>query len=203
MNYNGFDISSNNGSIDWSKVAKQSEDFVMVRASYGKVSKDSRFKSNVAGAQSAHLQVGAYHYSYAASVADAQAEAKNFLAAVGGLKLTYPLVYDLEYNSTTAKSTGLWTDMAIAFLSALEKAGYFAMLYSDKNSLINRFDPKRLTPYAVWVAQWAGANTYPYPYGIWQKSATGSVAGITGNVDIDVSYHDYAAIIKNAGLNHL
>ena len=34
-----------------------------------------------------------------------------------------------------------------------------------------------------------------------QKSATGIVSGIAGNVDIDECYIDYPTIIKNAGLN--
>ena len=203
MSYNGIDVSSYQGSIDWTKVAKQSMDFAMIRASMGQTSRDTRFKTNAAGARAAGLQVGAYHYSYATSVAQAHTEAKNLLAAVKGLKITYPLVLDYEYNSSTAKVLSQWTSIAIAFLQDLENAGYFAMLYSDKNSLLNRFNPKLLTPYAIWVAQWASVNTYPNPYGIWQNSSTGTVSGISTAVDLDVSKYDYASIIKKAGLNQL
>ena len=37
--------------------------------------------------------------------------------------------------------------------------------------------------------------------GIWQYTSKGSVPGITGNVDINVAYKNYPAIIKAAGLN--
>ena len=36
---------------------------------------------------------------------------------------------------------------------------------------------------------------------MWQKSDTGSVPGISGNVDLDECYQDYPTLIQNAGLN--
>jgi len=203
MSYNGIDVSSYQGSIDWSKVGKVHMDFAFVRASMGQLSRDLRFKSYVAGAQGVGINVGAYHYCNATSVDQAHTEAKNFLAAVKGLKLTYPLVLDLEYNSNTSKALSQWSDMAVAFLTDLENAGYFAMLYSDKYSLENRFDYDKIAPFAIWVAQWASANTYSRHWGVWQNSDTGKVSGISGDVDMDVSEYDYAGIIKNAGLNNL
>ena len=38
---------------------------------------------------------------------------------------------------------------------------------------------------------------------MWQYTSTGSVPGISGNVDLDLGYVDYPSIIKDAGLNHL
>ena len=203
MNLQGIDVSKYQGVIDWSKVSGAGVQFVMARASYGQNSRDNTFAANAAGAQACGLYVGAYHFCYAETVAQAQAEAKNLLAAVQGLKLTYPLVLDLEYNTNTAKSVSLWSDIAVAFLRAVEDAGYFAMLYTDKYSLEARFDAGKIAPFAVWVAQWTGKCTFNGPYGIWQNSATGKVPGISGNVDTDISYVDYAGIIKRAGLNHL
>ena len=45
------------------------------------------------------------------------------------------------------------------------------------------------------LAYYAGA------YGLWQYSWTGSLPGISGDVDLDYAYIDYPSIIKNAGLN--
>ena len=36
---------------------------------------------------------------------------------------------------------------------------------------------------------------------MWQSSDKGSISGISGNVDLDIAYKDYPAIIKAAGLN--
>jgi len=203
MNLQGIDVSKYQGAIDWGKVGKSDIHFVMARASYGPAGRDSTFAANVAGAGKAGLNVGAYHFCYAETVAEAQAEAKNFLATVQGMKLTYPLALDLEYNENTAKAVGRWSDIAVAFLRAVENAGYFAMLYTDKYSLESRFDAGKIAPFAVWVAQWAGKCSYKGPYGMWQNSDTGNVSGIGGAVDTDICYVDYAGIIKRAGLNHL
>jgi len=203
MNLQGIDVSTYQGTIDWNKVGKSDIHFVMARASYGQTGRDKTFAANVAGAEKAGLNVGAYHFCYAESVAEAQAEAKNFLAAVKGCKLTYPLVLDLEYNTNTAKAVALWSDIAVAFLRAVENAGYFAMLYTDKYSLESRFDANKIAPFAVWVAQWAGKCSYKGAYGIWQNSDTGNISGIGAAVDTDVCYVDYAGIIARAGLNHL
>jgi len=203
MTLKGIDVSSYQGTIDWSKVSKAGIQFAMVRASEGQTTRDGMFASNVAGARKNGLAVGAYHYSYAENVAQAQAEAKNFLAAVKGQQLTYPLVYDLEPNTNTNKSISIWSDLAVTFLRTLENAGYFAMLYSNKYSLETIYDAAKIAPFAVWVADWAPKCTYQGNYGIWQTTDTGKVAGITGAVDADISYVDYASIIRHAGLNHL
>ena len=44
-------------------------------------------------------------------------------------------------------------------------------------------------------------TTYHGQYGIWQKSSTGKVYGISGNVDVNECYVDYPAAIKKKGLN--
>ena len=60
----------------------------------------------------------------------------------------------------------------------------------------------QLDKYALWYArytdQFDGTNC-----GIWQYSSTGNVPGISGAVDLNTSFEDYAAVIRNAGLNHL
>jgi lysozyme len=139
---------------------------------------------------------------YCTSVADAVAEAGNFLKIIKGQKFEYPVVMDLESNSYTNKAVKLWTDMAIASLEVLERAGYFAMLYSGAGALKNQFSMARLNPYAIWVAQWTSKNTFAYPYGIWQYSDKGRIAGISGAVDLDQSEVNYPAIIKKAKLNN-
>ena len=203
MTLKGIDVSKHQGAIDWGRVGRAGIQFAMVRASYGQSGRDEKFAANVKGAQANGIEVGAYHFSYAETAAQAQAEAKNFLDAVKGHKLTYPLVYDLERNANTSKALGKWSDMAAAVLRALEEAGYFAMLYSDKYCLETYFDAKKIAPFAIWVAQWAKKNTYKGAYGVWQTTNTGKVPGINGPVDADISYADYARIIQRAGLNHL
>ena len=76
------------------------------------------------------------------------------------------------------------------------------MFYTNRNFLdtyLGTALPKR---YAYWYARYAdqfdGTDC-----GMWQYTSTGSVPGISGNVDLDLGYVDYPSIIKDAGLNHL
>ena len=56
--------------------------------------------------------------------------------------------------------------------------------------------------YAFWYARYT--DTFDgTDCGIWQYTSTGSVPGISGNVDLDLAYVDYPSVIRGAGLNHL
>ena len=55
--------------------------------------------------------------------------------------------------------------------------------------------------YTIWLAHWCDQTNYGGAYGIWQHSEKGKVAGISGNVDLDESYIDYAKLVKERGLN--
>lgn len=81
---NGIDVSKHNGVIDWSRVKNAGIQFAILRAGYGKVAsqKDRKFERNYAGAKAHGIPVGAYWYSYAKTVAEAEAMA--FLQAIAG-----------------------------------------------------------------------------------------------------------------------
>lgn len=53
----------------------------------------------------------------------------------------------------------------------------------------------------MWEAAYTSKDTAAVVNGIWQYTSKGSVPGITGNVDLNVAYKNYPAIIKAAGLN--
>ena len=94
------------------------------------------------------------------------------------------------------------TAIAKAFLETVEKAGYFVGIYSSKSHLESCFTEELRTRYAVWVAHYGvEKTTYHGQYGIWQKSSTGKVSGIRGNVDMNECYTDYPAAIRKKGLN--
>lgn len=53
----------------------------------------------------------------------------------------------------------------------------------------------------IWLAHWVDQTNYSGAYGIWQYSEKGKVAGISGNVDLDICYKDFPTTIKSKGLN--
>lgn len=101
----GIDVSQHQGKIDFSAVKKSGIDFVIIRAGYGKYSKqkDPYFEQNYKNAKAAGLSVGAYWYSYAASAEDAKNEAKTCLEAIKNKKFEYPIYFDLEESSQFSK----------------------------------------------------------------------------------------------------
>ncbi|MDR0220251.1 MAG: endolysin, partial [Lachnospiraceae bacterium] len=61
-----------------------------------------------------------------------------------------------------------------------------------KDWFTNYLNPSELTQYVLWLAQYAVTPTYTATrYDMWQYSSKGSVPGISGNVDMDISYLGY------------
>ncbi|MCY8141840.1 GH25 family lysozyme [Bacillus haynesii] len=185
MGIKGIDVSHWQGNINWKKVAGDGIKFAFIKATEGTTLKDNKFETNISGANAAGLKTGAYHFARFGSKSEALAEAKFFLLVVKNVNLSYPLVLDLEVNQRKVSKSVL-TDAAVAFLREIEKAGYFAMIYSGKSFLENCLDESKLKPFALWVARYN--NTLGRHADIWQYSSSGKVSGIAGNVDMNICY---------------
>ncbi len=196
----GMDVSKWQGEIDWAKVKESGVQFAVLRAYAGKP--DPMFEKHYAAAKAAGIPVGAYLYSYADTPEKAQAEAKTLLTLLEGKQLEYPVYFDIEDKVQTALAKEKIESLTKAFCDALEEAGYFVGIYSYKSFLEQNFSAGMLTRYAVWVAHTGvSSTTYRYPYGMWQYSHTGQIAGISGDVDLNFAYVDYPSLIKNGGKN--
>lgn len=198
----GIDVSKHNGNVNWSHVKADGVEFAIIRAGYGKEisQKDVQFENNYAGCKSNGVPVGAYWYSYATNEAEARQEAAACLQVLKGKTFEFPIYYDIEEKKQFALGKAACTAIARAFLEVVEKAGYWVGLYSS-TYFLQYFESDLLKRYAVWVAQYGTKCTYSGQYGIWQKSSTGKVYGISGNVDMNDCYVNYADSIRNAGLN--
>lgn len=201
MAKNGIDVSEHQGTIDWQRV---NVDFVIIRAGYGRYisQKDKCFENNYQRCKERNIPCGAYWYSYATSAEEAKTEAQVCLEVIRGKQFEYPIYFDIEEQRQLKLGMAACSEIAKAFLETVENAGYFVGIYSAKYNLETYISEEIRKRYAVWVAQYGVSSpTYSGAYGLWQKSNTGSVAGISGNVDLDESYVDYPAIIKARGLN--
>lgn len=199
----GIDVSSWQGDINWSKVAQSGIGFAMVRASYGTNQKDNKFVRNMNGISGTGINPGAYHYTYATSVSESLAEAENFLNTISPYSFSYPVALDIEDNSIANLGKNTATDIAYEFCDKVESAGYYVCIYSNLNWFINNLNMDRLARFDIWLAQWSANPTYDGEFGIWQYSSEGSVQGIDGNVDLDISYKDYPYIISSNNLNNV
>ncbi len=199
----GIDVSKHNGPIDFKKVRASGIGYVIIRAGYGRLTsqKDILFESHYSAAKVAGLDVGAYWYSYAMSVEEAVQEAKACIECIRGKRFEYPIYFDLEEQKQFAKGKAFCSDIVTAFCSELEAAGYWAGLYISRSPLQTHINERVAKRYALWIAEYNAVCRYSGSYGMWQRSATGQIPGINGDVDLDECYTDYPAMIKKAQLN--
>lgn len=193
MSKKGCDVSSHNGTINWGAVKSDGVEFAILRVGYGMYDyqKDKQFENYYAGATSVGIPVGVYLYSYAKSVAEAEREADCAIKWLGGRKLNLPVYFDIEDPSQQKLGKSTLDAMCRAFCNKIEKAGYWAGIYSSKYWATNVISGAELgRRYTYWVAQYNNACTYTGDYAIWQNSSSGRVAGIKGNVDTDVMVKD-------------
>ena len=204
MNFKGIDVSKWQGKIDWNKVKNAGIDFAIIREGYGKKDPtqiDKKFRENYESAKAVGIPVGVYHYSYADSVEDAKREAEFCLENIRDMKLEYPVCFDIEDREMLKLSNRQRTDIVKVFCDEIEKNGYYAMFYCNLNWLNNYLYKDDLLPkYDLWLAQW-NIESPSENCGIWQCSSTGIIDGISGNVDLNISYKEYFSIVKNKGLN--
>ena len=201
--FRGIDVSSFQGTIDWNKVKAAGVDFAMIRVGYrgygtGAIMLDDNFDTNIQGALNAGIKVGVYFFSQAITEEEAVEEAKFVLEHIKDYDITYPVAYDMELiTHDTARTDTLTgrqiTDHTIAFCEAIKNAGYKTCVYSNRRTLIIKLDLSRLTAYDTWYAAYVGYPDYPYDFKMWQFTDSGSVDGIEGNVDINISFIDYSA----------
>ena len=202
----GIDVSHWQGNINWVSVKADGYDFAIIKAggSDSGFYTDSKFKSNYEKAKEAGIAVGTYYFvgkdckSYEAGVADA----KRFIATISGLQFEYPLYIDYEAPNAVDKESN--TEACIGFCKTMEDNGYFVGIYaSEVSGFHDRLDDSKLQNYTHWVARYGKKpTTIPESvFGMWQYSSTGSVAGISGNVDLDIAYVDFPSLIKYSGRN--
>lgn len=193
----GIDLSEWNGSIDWNKV-KGNVDFVILREGY-RQKQDARFTEYVAGAKSADISIdGVYHFIYATTTDEAKAEARSCIQNVlsVGLPKTVTIWADLEYDTVTkAAAAGIilsdkdQKDITLAFCEAVKAAGYRTGIYTNIDYLNRVYGKDIVNIYDIWLAQWNGKEPVaPCVYHQTGVSETNEIIGITGKVDLDMSY---------------
>ena len=193
----GIDVSRWQGKVDWKKVKASGVEFVMLgigRYHNGVRVPDTEFTYNITNALANGIHVGVYLYSEAGDVKTAKKEAQFMLDMIDGYKISYPVAFDIEDDVHRKMTTKQRTDITIAFLEKIEKAGYYPMVYASQSWLEYSLDLTRLTRYDKWVARWASATSFR-PLSMWQYTNKGKVSGITTNVDLDYSYKDYTKIV--------
>jgi len=198
----GIDISRWNGNhlteSHFRKTKDAGFDFVYIRAGYGNDTKDANFDKNYENARAAGLDIGAYHYITAINAEQARVEAGEMLKWISGKKFSYPIAVDIEDRSHKYMSQNTFNSIVNAYCEVMEKAGYTCIVYSYA-SMLNKTDGA----HDCWVAQWGATSPDRFHgnYTIWQFTDKGNVPGFSGYVDMDISFYDYPAYIKENHFN--
>ena len=209
-----LDISYANPSVDFARVKATGISDVIIRTGYlGKT--DTYFEKHIQGAIKNKFNIGVYTYIMSKTVDDARIEAEQTIQRLAKYKgyVNYPVFCDMEderyHNGGFGKvfDKRLCTDIIKTFCDTIRKGGYYPALYINPAWLENYVYKSELVgKYDIWLAAWTGSPSKPtrfnYNQTMWQWG-TSIVNGIMGNVDTNLVYVDYPAVVKKSGLNFL
>lgn len=188
----GIDVSYYQKTIDWTKVKAAGMEFAFIKATEGTTLTDLKFQQNWANAKKAGITRGAYHFFRAKS--SLQGQIDNFLKALPKLETgDLPPVLDVEIPEQWSHLTvEKRMELILGWTSAVEQAlGLAPILYLSASFAgdVLKSD-SRLAQFPLWVAHYSNGTRPRVPkpwtrYTFWQYTDKGSVAGISGNVDLN------------------
>ena len=212
--YKGIDISCwNDDTIDWARVKAAGINFVIIRAGFGNsiTQVDSHFKMYIEGALAAGIHVGVYWMSYAISTEDAIKEAQVFKQVITPYsgRIDFPTGFDWEYDSENyfVKQTGRHptrdeiSNMCVAFCNEMENGHWYAVNYQNIDYTKHKYVASTMKDLDSWLADYSGDPDFIC--GMQQIQSDGRINGVDGNVDVNVAYKDYPALIKSLHFNGL
>lgn len=196
----GIDVSKYQREIDWDVVAAQGVEFAIIRCGYrgmqtGTLVEDPYFKANLDGAKKAGIKVGIYFFSQATNAVEAVEEASMCIELLDGAELDYPIFIDTEGGGGTARAdlidADTRTEVCKYFCKTIKNEGYTPGVYSGRYYYYNKVHAEELEEYTIWLAEYRDTPLYTNRYDMWQYTSKGTVAGIEGYVDLNVSYLGY------------
>jgi len=193
----GIDVSKWNGEIDWEIVKAEGVDFAIIRCGYrgsssGWLIEDPYFYQNLTGAKKAGIKVGLYFFTQATNLVEAVEEASMVVSLLGDTEIDYPVFIDTEGAGGNGRADNLdpatRTAVVNAFCQTIQNAGLDAGVYSGRNWYYNNLVVDEMDAPNIWLAEYRQTPLYEGRYDMWQYTSSGSVAGIEGRVDLNISY---------------
>lgn len=222
----GIDVSSYQGSINWSSVKANGCNFTFIKATEGNYYEDPDFKSNVANAKAAGLQVGAYDF-VRPDIDCPSTDANYFWNFAGSTvvadKKTLSPVEDFEVhgNDCEANETA-WANAWANDVKAKTSLTLHIIFYTGAAFACDfiEYDKSGGIQPAPWIANYNGGNLYtgnPWEtydccnawttgcgsggWKFWQVSSTGQIGGVSGDCDFDAYNGSLSSLISNFGVH--
>ncbi len=183
--YQGIDVSSWQGNINFSLVRQSGIDVVYIKSSEGSTYIDPYFEQNYNNAKANGLKVGFYHYVTARSTYQAKQQANFFARVISGKSVDCRLAMDFESFGNLSVSE--INEISRVFLETLQDATKKEVVIYSNSYTARTILSSNLTIYPLWVANYdvsePGGNGKWDTWVGWQYTSTGNVRGISGYVD--------------------
>ncbi|MFC7448482.1 glycoside hydrolase family 25 protein [Rhodococcus daqingensis] len=193
---NGPDVASwqhpGGSGIDWFAVRASGHEFAMVKATEGLWYVNPFFVQDGIGMRAAGVARGAYHYADVRQSPEAQAAyfASTAFPVIGFGGL--PPVLDIEDAKGLPPAAVIdWTRRYLNSVQAL--TGKQPIIYTYPNFWRTAMaNTTEFSHYPLWIADYNGRDEPgPLPGGwqrwtFWQYTSTGRIAGVNGNVDLNI-----------------
>jgi len=180
----GIDVSSHQGKIDWTMVAKDNIQFCFLKATEGEDFVDKRYKENYLGARENNISIGAYHFFRFGTSGKAQAQ--NFIKNVAINHLDLPPVLDVERHGnyfSFSKANEIRAEIK-NYLKEIEiQYSIKPIIYTNIDGY-ERYIKGYFEHYEIWICR---ICTEPQTnhWSFWQYSHNGKVGGIQEKVDLN------------------
>ena len=191
--------------INWETAANYGMGFAILRITEAGNVTDKYFEKNYEACQEHNIPTGVYKYSYAMTIPEIESEAQKIISVLAGRKLQFPVWLDLEWNNQRALGAESLHKMTEAFEKIIVKAGYKFGIYCNVDWYENVIC-SHLKKYEFWVARYPQNDNGTLQerlrpdFGVgWQYSSKAKIPGISGTVDRNVFYKDYAESKKQEG----
>jgi lysozyme len=180
------DLSNNNPSVDFRRVAAAGVTAVYLKASEGSTFQDHTYRPRAIAARAAGLRVGAYHFARQGPVA---AEAGNFCAVVAELDRR-DLRPALDVETAPGRT---WVDWSRAWNRAVQaELGALPIFYTYP-AFADALHADKPIGAGLWLASFGRNDGKEHPYSVpapWRRTVAhqftsrARVAGVSGECDL-------------------
>jgi lysozyme len=187
----GIDVASHQGNPNWAAVASSGVKFGITKATGGTGYKNPTFGHNWAGMQDNGIIRGAYHYAFETTVTpfpgqgpEAEADVFSDVVLAHGLLPGDLLALDIEDGNGNLGNWCLRWLIQVERRTGVKPFVYTGAWFSVPHGLGT---VPELGSYPLWLAAYQAVQPSPPPpwneVAMWQYSASGRIAGISGDVD--------------------
>jgi GH25 family lysozyme M1 (1,4-beta-N-acetylmuramidase) len=183
----GIDVASYQGLPNWTSVKNSGRTFAFTKATEGTTYTNPDFATNWARMKSAGLIRGAYHYGHPGT--DPVAQANFFCNVVAPTHGDLQMALDIE--TTDGKTPSQVRSWIVAFINQIKaRTGRPGIIYTGFYFWRDSAGNGSNLNCPLWLAAYVSDPTPYVPaawstWSFWQYTSSGSVPGVSGNVDLD------------------